>query len=178
MKYDVKLAHKDVCTKLQSHSSSTHRQPQPLTTAQNHKKASSPFINYVKESFHFEKNEREGISRQQDDNGDDNLNFSRSLVPTWKSCLLIQNYVWDPTFKICWLMRLVQYKSSEPVTTYCTNDDWQSALSLHNLTQATMNTEAGGYFQTLAPTCHTTQHHHPEDQNWDRQCTELFHSKM
>jgi hypothetical protein len=35
------------------------------------------------------------------------------------------------------------------------NDDRQSAVSVH-LTEATLNTEAGSYFQTLAATCHST----------------------
>jgi hypothetical protein len=80
---DPELADKDACTILHSHSSSTPRQPLPITTAHKHKRARSS-VNFQKENLHLERNEMQWVSRQQDDDDDDDLNFFKSLVPYMK----------------------------------------------------------------------------------------------
>jgi hypothetical protein len=71
---DPELADEDACTILQSHSASTPRQPRPTTTAHKHKRARSS-ANFQKENLHLERNEMQWVSRQQDDDNDDDLNF-------------------------------------------------------------------------------------------------------
>jgi hypothetical protein len=80
--YDAEFSDEDASTTLYSYPASTLCQPQPLTTAQKHKRAKSS-LNYQKENLHLEKKETGWISRQQDDD-DDDLNFFKSLVPYMK----------------------------------------------------------------------------------------------
>ena len=81
--YDAELADEDSCTILQSHSASPPCQPRPITNTQKHKRARSS-LNYQKDNLHLERNETEWVSRQQDDDNDDDLNFFKSLVPYMK----------------------------------------------------------------------------------------------
>jgi hypothetical protein len=81
--YDAELSDEDSYTIVQSRSTSTPCQPQPITSAQKHKRARSS-LNYQKENLHLERNEMERVARQQDDDDDDDLNFFKSLVPYMK----------------------------------------------------------------------------------------------